>query len=361
MSILKNKKLAVIGAGNAGHAFAGHLSKMGYGVNLFDVDSQRIELLKRTGKIKMTGIFTGEYPIELITNSIEKAISGVNVIIVILPTIYHENIARLAAPFLCDDQIVILNPGATGGALEFRAVLSREGCSADVTVAETNTMIYACRAPNVGEVHVFGMKQLVYVATLPSKNASKVIEAIQEAYPQFKAVPNVLHTSLNNTTAMVHPIPMILNAGRVESGKSFEYYFDGFTPSVSSVVETLDSERLAIGKALGLELPSIVQWYKYRYGVKGEILFDTIQKVTEYTGISSPPTLNTRYLFEDIPTGLVPLAYLGKAVGVKTPIMDAAIDLGNALLHRDFRIEGRSLSKLGLSGKGIREIIEFVS
>lgn len=361
MGTFEHKRIAVIGAGNAGHAFAGHLSMMGYKVSIFDVDTQRVDQLRAKGKIRLTGILSGEYPIDTITSSIGEAVAGARMIIVIIPTVYHDNIAHLVAPYLCDDQVIVLNPGATGGALEFRAILSKEGCTAAVTVAETNTMIYACRAPNIGEVHVFGMKQLVYVASLPTKNIKMVVELINEVYPQFKAVSNVLYTSLNNTTAMVHPIPVILNAGRIESGNPFEYYFDGLTPSVSDVVEALDAERLAIGNAMGIHLDSIIQWYKYRYGVDGDTLYDTIRKVTEYQGITSPPSLNTRYLFEDIATGLVPLSYLGQAVGVNTPIMSAAIDFGNALLHRDFRAEGRTLDKLGLSGRGIKEIIECVS
>ncbi len=75
-----------------------------------------------------------------------------------------------------------------------------------------------------------------------------------------------------------------------------------------------------------------------------------------YEGIQGPITVNTRYLFEDIPMGLVPLSCLGRAVGAATPTMDAVVELGSVLLGRDFRAEGRTLERLGLAGMSAEEI-----
>lgn len=357
----QTKTFSVIGAGNAGHVFAAHLSMMGNAVCLFDVDEDKIEKLNWKKTISMEGALEGEYRINVITSDIQTAIEYSDVIIVILPTVYHRDIANSAYPYLRDGQVVLLTPGGTGGALEFVNILKEHSCTKDVTVAETNSMLYAGRSKHPGFVHVFGIKKEIYISCIPAKNIWHVIESIQDTYPQFSPVANVLHTSLNNTTAVVHPLPMILNAGKIESAENFEYYFDGFTESVSASVECLDSERVAIGAAFGLKLPSIIDLYEMRYGVRGNNLCETINKVEEYRGILAPDTLNSRYLFEDIPTGLVPLAMIGKAVGVATPVIDASIELGSRLLNRDFRSSGRSMSRLGIEGLGAQEILEFVS
>jgi len=167
---------------------------------------------------------------------------------------------------------------------------------------------------------------------------------------------NVLFTSLSNPNAMVHPAPTLLNAGRIESQSPFEYYSEGVTPSLAALVEKLDAERLAVARALGVDVPSVKDFYTMSYGVTGKDLHEQIQNVRAYDGIKGPTNLNTRYLFEDIPTGLVPLAELGKALGVKTPLMSAVVELGSAVLGRSFWQEGRTLEKLGLSGKSAREI-----
>ena len=361
MDARNGKRFTIIGAGNAGHVFAGHLTMMGYSVCLFDVDAGKIATLKEKQTITMKGALEGEFAIDVITDSIEIATRYASCMIVILPTVYHRNIAELSAPFLTDGQTVILTPGATGGALEFLGVLKENNCTADITVAETNSMLYASRIVDTGTVHVFGLKKQIYIASIPARRIGQVIEAIKDPYPQWTPVANVLHTSLNNTTAMVHPLPMVLNAGRVESGVPFEYYFDGFTQSVSRVIEDLDAERLAIGKAFSIDLPSIIDWYEIRYGVKEKNVHDTIHKVAEYKGIMTAPTLNTRYIFEDIPTGLVPMSMIGKAVGVATPVMDATIELCNHLLDQDFRSSGRTMARLGIEGMSADDVVALVS
>ena len=276
---------------------------------------------------------------------------------VVLPTVYHGSVAKSMAPHLRSGQVVVLNPGATGGALEVRTVLPEEGSQGPtVTVAETDTLLYACRSPRAGEAIVHGIKDRVNVATLPAAEAPRVAALLNTAFPQYTPVSNVLVTSLNNGNAMMHPAPTLLNAGRIESQSPFEYYSEGVTPSIARVVEAIDSERLAVAKALDVRVPSIREWYTAWYGVTGNDLYAQVQQVKAYEGIKGPTTLNTRYLFEDIPTGLVPLSLLGRAMGVATPTMEAVVTLGNALLGRDFWREGRSLEKLGLAGKGPDEI-----
>jgi len=47
-------------------------------------------------------------------------------------------------------------------------------------------------------------------------------------------------------------------------------------------------------------------------------------------------------VFEDIPTGCVPVSCAGRAAGVKTEIMDTMIKWASLLYGRDFRAEGRN-------------------
>ena len=67
-----------------------------------------------------------------------------------------------------------------------------------------------------------------------------------------------------------------------------------------------------------------------------------------------------RYITEDIPYGLVPLAYLGDLAGVPTPIMDAMIDLASTVNHVNYRKEGMTLEKLGLGGRKVEEIQSMI-
>ena len=59
--------------------------------------------------------------------------------------------------------------------------------------------------------------------------------------------------------------------------------------------------------------------------------------------------------------GLVPLASIGKLVGVPTPTMDALITLGSVINETDYRREGRTVERLGLAGMTVEEIVRFVT
>ncbi len=353
-------KFAIIGAGNGGQAFAGHLRLLGISVSLYDVEKEKVEALQRTNRMRLFGAVEGETVIDLITHDIGEAIHGADIIMIVIPTVYQSSIARAMAPFLVDNQVILLNPGATGGALEVRNTFRKAGVKAKVIVGETETLLYACRSIEPGVVQIYGVKDRVNVATLPAAQAPYVSKLLSVALPQFQPVDSVLHTSLNNPNAILHPTPTLLNAGRIESRSPFDYYSEGVTPSIAKVVEKADQERLAVAKVLGITVPTIEEWYYACYRADGRNLYDIIQHVDAYKGIKGPLTLDTRYLFEDVATGLVPLSSLGQAVGVVTPTMDAVVELTNTLLGRNFWKEGRSLENLGLAGLKPEEIRALV-
>jgi opine dehydrogenase len=349
-------QFAIIGAGNGGQSFTGHLGLLGFSARLWDVDPQRVEELRSAKKMVVSGAVAGQCDMPLVTGDIGEAIEGAHIIMVVIPAVYQRPTVNAMAPYLKDGQAIVLNPGATGGALEARATLDEAGCRADVLVAETDTLLYACRSPRPGEAIIGGIKEGLSVAALPGNDGRRVAGLLNQAFPQYRPVSSVLITSLNNANAMMHPAPTVLNAGRIECGEVFDYYFQGVTPALARVVETMDAERMAIGTALGVAIPSIHDFYRTSYSAVGKNLHEQLQHVKAYEGIKGPTSLNTRYIFEDLPTGLVPLSALGKAVGVPTPAMNAVVELGNILHGRDYWTEGRSLEKLGLAGLSPQQI-----
>ena len=113
---------AVIGAGNGGVAMAGFLTLRGFAVNLWNRSQPTVETLNAAGGIMLEG--EPELGGAQHDNFRHRQRgSGVPVIMVTVPASGHETVARLMAPWLHDGQIVVLNPGRTGGALAFRKVL----------------------------------------------------------------------------------------------------------------------------------------------------------------------------------------------------------------------------------------------
>ncbi|HRV05076.1 MAG TPA: NAD/NADP octopine/nopaline dehydrogenase family protein [Candidatus Ratteibacteria bacterium] len=360
----KNIKFAVIGAGAGGLSMAVHLSLMGNSVNLFNRSRERIEVISRNGAIEVKGIFDKKVRVNQITSDIKESLKGVDIIIVIVPAFAHKDIAKLVAPYLENGQIILLMPGRTLGAIEFSWILKNMGVKEEVFIVETQTILHTCiPLENLSGVKILGMKKQIYFSTFPSKYNHNVLKILKSIFPQFIPSESVLKTSLGNVGCILHPAPTLLNAGWIEnSNTKFKYYYEGITPSIAKFLEKMDEERLKVAEQLGVNIPSIISWFSESYGVKGQNLYNTLQKTKPYADILAPENLNHRYIWEDVPTGLVPISSLGKSLGVKTTFIDIIIELANKICEINFRKSGRDLKKFGIDNinkKDVKKIVKY--
>jgi opine dehydrogenase len=353
----KAPRFAVLGAGHGGQAMAGHLALMGFSVNLYNRTPERINPVRLAGSIELGGAVSGVGHLNVVTSDIAEALRDVDVIMVVVPATAYAFLAEACAPHLRGGQIVVLHPGRTGGALEFYHIIREQGNRADVVVAEAETLIYACRINNPAKVHIFGIKNVIPVAAIPSHRTPEVITKLNAAYPQFVPGDNVLKTSLNNIGAIFHPALTILNAGRIESTHGdFQFYMDGATPSVTLILEALDAERVAVAAALGIRATPAREWLYVAYDAVGRTLYEAMQANDGYRGITAPATTLMRYVTEDVPMSLVPIASLGRELKVPTPVMESIVNLACIMHGTDYWAKGRTAQSMGLAGLPIREM-----
>ena len=351
------RNFAVLGAGNGGQVISAYLKLCGKHVALYDRFPEFLAPILAQGGIRLEGVDkTGFAKLDLVTAEVSEAVREAEIIFVVLPAFAHAFAAGQLAPCLTDGQTVIICPGATGGALEFRAVFDRLGCTAKIKLAETNSLFYAARSHD-GVATITGVKDELSLAALPASDTGRIIDELRDVYPQLVPAQNVLETSLNNFNTVVHPIPVLLNAGRIESGESFRHYFEGITPSVGRLMERLDAERLAVGAAYGVHLMSMRESYRRYYHAEADELWQVAHMVKAHEPILAPAKLDSRLLTEDVPMGLVPMAALGRAAGVPTPVIDSVIILTGGLLGVDFAASGRSMERLGIQGKDKKALL----
>jgi opine dehydrogenase len=356
-------RFTVIGAGHGGKAMAADLAARGFAVNLYNRSFDRISEIALRGAIELEreNGMSCVSQLNLVTSDIEEALEDADVIMVVVPASGHRDIARICASHLRDGQILVLNPGRTGGALEFRQILNREGCTVDIYVAETGTFIFASRSTGPAEARIFRHKNTVPLAALPAIHTGHVLEVLCEAYPQFIPVPNVLHTSLDNMGAIFHPALTLLNAGWIDRTKGdFQFYIDGVTRSTAHVLEVLDRERVTIAASLGVRARPALRWLKDAYSAEGQTLYEAIQANPGYQGIKAPRNLRHRYIFEDVPFSLVPLASLGSQFGVDTWGIDSMARLACVTMGTNFFERGRTAEDMGLQGLRVGEVKRFV-
>ena len=161
---------------------------------------------------------------------------------------------------MVDGQIVLLCPGSAGGVLEFKKILRDEGCKADIKLGETSSLFYACRSENL-VAHIGGIKDNLTLSALPSDDADYIIE-FKRCVSWIGKADNVLSTSLSNLNAILHPIPVLLNCMDRSYWGDFRFYYDSITPTIGELIEKVDAERIALGKALGIELKSAMETLK---------------------------------------------------------------------------------------------------
>jgi opine dehydrogenase len=276
---------------------------------------------------------------------------------VVVPANGHRFIAEACAPYLKENQVVILNPGRTGGALEFYNVLKQKNLKRFPFIAEAQTFLYASRALGPAHARIFSVKNSVPLATLPAYWIPGILKIINRAFPQFIPGDNIFKTSFENIGAVFHPALTILNAGWIESTYGdFEYYIKGASPSVAQVLEKLDKERLDVAAALGIKVMSAKAWLYTAYSATGNNLHEAIQDNPGYLGIKAPDRLHHRYVDEDVPMSLVPIASIGDMLKVDTPTIKSIIRLASIMRGVDFWKKGRTVQKLGIKGMTIKEI-----
>lgn len=363
MSSIEN--ITVIGAGHGGKAMAAHLALMGFRVTLYNRTDDHIAILRARGGIDLESLEGGPHgfgKITLVTSDMAAALKDSHLIMVVVPSSAHSDIAKTAAPHLKDGQMIILHPGRTCGTIEFLKTIRDNGCSADITVAEAETFIYASRSDGPAQARIFRIKEAVPIAALPASRNAQVLEAIHQAYPQFIDGGNVLQTGMNNMGAIFHPALTLLNAGWIEATHGdYQFYIDGVTPSVARVLEVLDRERVTVASSLGIRARTAMDWLQMAYNTTGDDLHEAIHNQPGYYGIKAPSTMNHRYIFEDVPMSLVPIASLGQHYGVSVRGMDSIIRLACIIHRTDYWRRGRTVDKLGIGELSVSELTRYVN
>lgn len=318
---------AILGAGNGGQALAAILKENGHEVRLWNRSQDKLDAIREGNGIEVSGQMKFHSIIDLLTTDIYEAIENAKIIFVVVPASAHFDIAKLVAPHIKRDQAIILNPGRTAGCLEVRNTLVEDRCKDLPIILETQSLFCACRAATPGNVNILSFKKDNTISCVPTSRFEEVKNEISSVYNNLIFTPSVLHTSMENIGAILHPAPVLLNTGWIESRDVFfPHYYYGISNSIAGFLEKMDMERLDVAKKYGVKVRSLKEWHEDNYGTKGANLFETLQKNSAYASIDAPRVLTHRYINEDIPTGLVPISELGRAAGMKTPLIDMIIE-----------------------------------
>lgn len=347
---MKNRRIAVIGAGHIGSAAAAELTLAGHEVNLYEMPQFKESLtpIVACGGIELLGIGKkGFAKISKITTEIEEALKDVQIILIATVAMAHETIARICTPYLEDGQILALLPG-NWGSLVFAKVLKEKRPDLRVKIAESISAPYGCRreTPGKAEVTIHAYFKNLAFAAFPAKDTEEAINDLKALYPDFLfPAKNVAEVALGNPNPVLHVGPILMMTGWIESSPKRIVWWDGITPSVLRVIEATGREKNAVLQALGLtDLYPVDR-------IKEKVIADP-----ECRLLSGPSDMRHRFITEDCPMGMVPWVSLGEMLNIPTPVSKALVTMASEVNGTDYFTEGGNVERLGISGLSINEL-----
>ncbi len=343
MSEIEN--VVVMGAGPGGIACAAALSRRDYHVALFNLPRVecRLEPLIKLGGTEIEGDYGEEFvPISVISCDITEAMNDAQLILIAVPGYGQIPMIEACLPYLKDGNIILLMPGSAGS-LESALVLQQAGYDLNkVMIGETVTLPQSARM--VGDTKIrIKLPSHVRTAAFPGRNTERLIETVGKALDLFPK-PNVLDPALNNPNFLIHPAPMLLNYAAVERAEGrLSIMNEGMTDGVLRLLDAVDEEKMALQRALGLDVVPIDDLYRemgsgpHVYRVKGEP-FGLRDRIWP------------RYIDEDVPYGTVLYSSIGDLLDIPTPVSDGINTCLSVVEKVDFWSDGRTAEKMGIAG-----------
>jgi len=354
------RRAAVLGAGGGGRASAYLLASHGLAVRLWEAPQFAANLADLHGSLRQEADPPGEIPLELVTTDLPAAVADADLIISCVQRGSHPLIGEQLAGCMTDEQMMLINPGSLGGALEIAAIFRARG-RAVPRIAETSTLAH-CARPVPGGVRTTLTVKHVFFAALPAANTAAMLAAFAPYYPHLVPAHSVLETGLYNGNPVLHPAIALLNAAAIERNDgTFRFYGDGMSPAVARLIEAVDRERQALARAFGFALIpepklSVMQGY-----ANHEDALRCYRDSDIFAPLVAPNTLDHRYMHEDVGEGLVTWLALAEVAGVTLPTVEAIVTLAETITGNDYRSgKAERLARLGLAGLDREAMLRYV-
>lgn len=352
-------RIGIIGLGQGGQALAVHLSSRGYIPSIYCFPNHRkdYDFIKGQGSvIRASHKIQGTFPVRLVDDLADFIHHTDYIIIVTLSTAHHTIIRSLQKHDLRRHTILAI-PG--GG--NFSAKARQSGIKAR-NILESCTLPYASRCPCPGEVAVLYIKKTFPLASIrPMHESERTMVSDIFFAGRVEWRRSVLGIWLNCTNPVVHCPPMILNAGRVESGNRFFLYGDGITPGVARATTALDEERMAIAASYGELAPTVLEWTNVWYDASYPDWVTFARESTPHNKHGLAPTRlrGHRHFDEDLKDTMVFWYCLGRLRGLELPVMRSFITLASSMVGEDYSETGTTLESLGMGKIGAEEVADL--
>jgi opine dehydrogenase len=351
-------RVAILGAGSIAYGGAAFLSQQGHDPVLWSPSGKRGQALAKGEALVATGAVEGSFKVA-VAASCQEAVQGAQAVLIALPAYGHKRVMDAAAPHLKPDQTVIISSHTSFSGLYLAKLLAKRGIS--VPIVAWGTTVTAGRQTGDASVNVAVVRAKVDAAVLPVSATAPALALCKTLFgDRFIERPDMLAIALSNLNPQNHMGIALCNFTRMEKGEQWGQN-DNITTSVGNLLQALDAERLAIAAAVGHKVRTIQEHYHLSFhvppGPVGEMSRAIVSRGGDGKG---PTTIDTRYVLEDAPYGLLPTVLLGRLAGVEAPLHAAGVRIFSALYGRDLAAENDLLPELGLEAMDLARLRTLV-
>jgi opine dehydrogenase len=348
-------RVSILGAGSIAFGMAAYLADSGHEPMLWSPSGKRTRTLADGADLVATGALEFTGPVRVAADC-EEAVASADAIVVALPGYGHKAAFDAALPHLRPGQPVIISSHCSFGALYLAKGLAARGVKLPITVWGT-TLLTGRQQPDLASVLVNTVRQKVDIATLPKSEIDAGHALCTELFgDRFVKRDGLLAIALSNLNPQNHLGIALLNLTRMEKGETWGQG-DNITPTVGRVIEALDEERLAIASALGLSVRTVREHFSLSFHVPmGSVSEMNQQMHAEGRGGFGPTTVDSRYIFEDVPFGLAPTVVLGRLAGKPAVLHEAGVAMMSAAMGQDLAAQNDLLPALAFDRIALDEL-----
>lgn len=346
-------RVSILGAGSIAFGVAAFLAANGHHPRLWSASGRSTRALASGAPLTAFGALEFSGPVA-IAASAQEAVEDGEALFLALPGYGHRAALDAVIPYIRPGQPVIISSHSSFGALYLARALAARRVQAPIIVWGTTLLTARVQPPADADgapdrVKVNTVRQKIDVATLP-KDAIEEGHALCTALfgDRFVRRDGLLAIALSNLNPQNHLGIALLNLTRMEKGETWGQG-EHVTPAVGRVIEALDAERLAIADSLGLKVRTVREHFSLSFHVPMASVSEMNQQMhAEGRGGFGPTSFDSRYIFEDVPFGLVPTVMLGALTGRPATLHAAGVALLSAAAGRDLAADNDLLPALGL-------------
>ncbi len=327
-----------------------------YGVHSFEIRQRNASVC----------FYRGSISAEIFCDDLSVAVKNSRAIFVCTGATGYSDIAAAIAPHLENGQVICLVNSPLGGALQFQSELRKLDFKAQISLIEIGRIFDSILVES-GVMLISGLRKRIPVCGITRNDTRKGLSVIQSLVDETVPSSNVIERGLTDVERLLRPILALAALMGSRSTVELTVTVNDF---VLNMVEAVESEVQSLAAVYGSTAPGFlksVQDFMNVGDIASESPFETMELALLSLGkvvLGSSDIDNQTFLSvleEDVKEIYALLSDLGTHAHMPVPTIDSIVDLSAALLKKNVRDEGRSVSSMGLVGFDSCEIMDLVN